>query len=106
MVLSVHERPAHFLGREGEPLLPLIKVKAPPEKMKSLCSMHDVLSVYHMNKEHWVGLLLDEADPDPGCTGGKASSDPMDVTGAGREQRFGSDDGKHQCIVYGCAAYG
>ena len=56
--------PAHLLGCEDESALRLINVKVPPEKVKSLRSMRGVLPAYHMNKEHWINLLLDKADPD------------------------------------------
>ena len=54
--------PAHVLGREGEALVPLINVKARPEMVGSLRSMSGILPAYHMNKEHWVSVLLEEAD--------------------------------------------
>lgn len=56
--------PAHVLGleREREALVPIINVKARPEMVGSLRSMSGILPAYHMNKEHWVSVLLEEAD--------------------------------------------
>ena len=53
---------AHVLGREGEALVPIINVKVRPEMVGSLRSMSGILPAYHMNKEHWVSVLLDEVD--------------------------------------------
>ena len=51
---------AERLGRKGG-MLDVLNVKTRPENIGALRQQAGVLPAYHMNKEHWVSLLLDEA---------------------------------------------
>ena len=53
---------AHCLGLEGKSVLSIINVKAPPEMIGSLRSIRGIFPAYHMNKEHWVSLVLNEVE--------------------------------------------
>lgn len=51
--------PAHFLGfGEDDTLLDIINVKTRPELAGALRAMDGILPAYHMNKEHWVSLII------------------------------------------------
>ncbi|WJM87508.1 MmcQ/YjbR family DNA-binding protein [Dickeya chrysanthemi] len=52
----------HQLGREGNDDVEIINVKARPEMIGSLRSIKGVLPAYHMNKEHWLSIVLQEID--------------------------------------------
>ena len=47
------------LGLEGKEVIEIINIKCYPEMIGSLRKENGVLPAYHMNKEHWVTLLLD-----------------------------------------------
>ena len=47
------------LGLEGKEVIAIINIKCYPEMIGSLRKENGVLPAYHMNKEHWVTLLLD-----------------------------------------------
>nr|WP_237391197.1 MmcQ/YjbR family DNA-binding protein [Cedecea sulfonylureivorans] len=47
------------LGLEGEGLVEAMNIKVQPEMIGSLRMMAGILPAYHMNKEHWVTVLLD-----------------------------------------------
>ena len=53
---------AHCLGLGGKSVLSIINVKAPPEMVGSLRSIRGIFPAYHMNKEHWVSLVLNEVE--------------------------------------------
>ncbi len=47
------------LGIDGEGYIDLLNVKLDPEKVDFLRMQKGYLPAYHMNKEHWVSILLD-----------------------------------------------
>ncbi|MGR6980975.1 MmcQ/YjbR family DNA-binding protein [Testudinibacter sp. P27/CKL/0425] len=49
----------HKIGLEGSGRVDLMNLKAPPELIDSLRQAKGFLPAYHMNKEHWISLLLD-----------------------------------------------
>lgn len=59
-VLMVVE--ANKIGISMEGKVPIINVKANSEESGSLRMMKGVYPSYHMNKEHWLSLLLSEID--------------------------------------------
>lgn len=46
------------LGLDNEAPVECINVKAPPELIGSFRTMPGVLPAYHMNKEHWITIVL------------------------------------------------
>ncbi|SMB81805.1 Uncharacterized protein conserved in bacteria [Pasteurella testudinis DSM 23072] len=50
---------ADKLGLAGKEILQVLNLKARPELVGSLRSMKGVLPAYHMNKEHWISVLLE-----------------------------------------------
>ncbi|WP_373753475.1 MmcQ/YjbR family DNA-binding protein [Neisseria weixii] len=51
-------------GRKGDGNVALLNVKCPPEMVGGLRQMPGVLPAYHMNKTHWISLVLAEVDAD------------------------------------------
>lgn len=47
------------LGLKGEGSVDILDLKAPPELIGSLRQNKGFLPAYHMNKEHWITILLD-----------------------------------------------
>ncbi|WP_316675438.1 MmcQ/YjbR family DNA-binding protein [uncultured Tolumonas sp.] len=47
------------LGLNGDEVVEIINIKCPPEIIGSLRSSAGFLPAYHMNKEHWITILLD-----------------------------------------------
>ncbi|MDW8847730.1 MmcQ/YjbR family DNA-binding protein [Erwinia sp. MMLR14_017] len=45
-------------GLETEEKIDLLKVKVRPEQIGSLRKKEGILPAYHMNKEHWISILL------------------------------------------------
>jgi predicted DNA-binding protein (MmcQ/YjbR family) len=56
----VYRISAQKLGLEGDALLEVMNVKVQPELLGSLRMQPGILPAYHMNKEHWVTVLLDK----------------------------------------------
>lgn len=54
--------PSEKLGLAGTAVRPVVNVKCRPENTGALRKLPGILPAYHMNKEHWLSLLLDEAD--------------------------------------------
>ncbi len=50
------------LGLNGEAQIDILNVKVPPELVGSLRMNKGFLKAYHMNKEHWVTIILNEVD--------------------------------------------
>ncbi len=48
------------LGLEGEEPVNVMNIKVQPELTGSLRLLPGILPAYHMNKEHWVTVLLDK----------------------------------------------
>ncbi|WP_165087618.1 MmcQ/YjbR family DNA-binding protein [Neisseria yangbaofengii] len=55
---------AEKIGYKSGGNVALLNVKCPPEMVGGLRRMQGVLPAYHMNKTHWVSLVLAEADAD------------------------------------------
>ena len=51
--------PKEKLGLAGEGEVEILDVKCHPEKTGSLRKLEGVYPGYHMNKEHWISVLLD-----------------------------------------------
>ncbi len=47
------------LGLEGKDVVDIIDIKCSPEMIGSLRLSKGFLPAYHMNKEHWITILLD-----------------------------------------------
>lgn len=47
------------LGMNGTENIDLMNVKIPPEMAGVLRSKKGIFPAYHMNKEHWISVLLD-----------------------------------------------
>lgn len=48
------------LGLEIEEEVDVLNVKADPEQVSVLQTLTGFFPAYHMNKEHWISILLDE----------------------------------------------
>ncbi len=51
--------PREKLGIDGEGEVGILNVKCEPEMVHSLSQAEGFLPGYHMNKEHWLSILLD-----------------------------------------------
>lgn len=60
--------PKSKLGIPDDHLVDVLNVKLPPEYLGSVLQLEGVYPAYHMNKEHWVSLLLDGTIPDDEVT--------------------------------------
>ncbi len=56
--------PAYRLGLSGEDPVDVMNVKCSTIMIGSLLSERGFLPAYHMNKDHWVSILLDGSVPD------------------------------------------
>ncbi|MBU4682420.1 MmcQ/YjbR family DNA-binding protein [Cedecea davisae] len=65
VVLSIS---AAKLGLESDEIVDIINVKVMPSAVGSLRMQPGILPGYHMNKEHWITLLLDKV-PDEDILG-------------------------------------
>jgi len=61
IVMSV---PASRLGLAGDGAVDVINVKADPDDVPALQLADGILPAYHMNKEHWVSVLIEGDVPD------------------------------------------
>lgn len=50
------------IGLEGETEVDILNVKCSPEVSGSLRNGRDILPGYHMDKEHWISLVLDRLE--------------------------------------------
>lgn len=55
--------PRHLLGLDGEKDADVIDIKCHPEKIADLKSKKGFRPAYHMNKEHWLTVMLDGTVP-------------------------------------------
>lgn len=55
--------PAIKLGLPDEGRVDIINLKCNPELISLLRSQQGVLPAYHMNKEHWITIVLDSPFP-------------------------------------------
>lgn len=51
------------LGLSGNKLVDVLNLKCEPLFIGSLTSESDVFPAYHMNKEHWISVLLNSSIP-------------------------------------------
>ena len=56
--------PRNKLGLDGTEAAPVLDVKCSPLMIGSLLSEKGFLPAYHMNKNTWITILLDESVPD------------------------------------------
>ena len=61
-VLMAVER--RCLGLAGEGAVDVLNVKCDPRMVGSLLAQEGFHPAYHMNKDHWVSILLDDTVPD------------------------------------------
>lgn len=52
------------LGLDGKNEIDILNLKCPSELIGSLRNGRDILPGYHMDKEHWISLVLDRIDPE------------------------------------------
>jgi len=50
------------LGLEGKEEIDVLNLKSPPELNGSLVKRKDIVPAYHMNKEHWISVILERAN--------------------------------------------
>ena len=55
---------SHKLGLDAGPVVQVMNIKTRPELTGSLRQQHGVYPAYHMNKEHWISLTLENGLPD------------------------------------------
>lgn len=55
--------PKQKLGLEADGIVDIINVKCDPMLIGSLLMNQSYLPAYHMNKEHWISILLDGSVP-------------------------------------------
>ena len=55
--------PCDRLGLERAGEVDVVNLKVPPEMLADLHQRSGVLPAYHMNKEHWISVLLDDTMP-------------------------------------------
>ena len=51
------------LGIDGNKLIDVLLLKCDPDMISSLRNAAGIFPAYHMNKEHWVSVLLDGSFP-------------------------------------------
>lgn len=51
--------PRDKLGMDGDGEVEIMNVKCEPDTARSLCQAQGFFPGYHMNKEHWISILLD-----------------------------------------------
>ncbi|NCB80331.1 MAG: MmcQ/YjbR family DNA-binding protein [Bacilli bacterium] len=56
--------PRNKLGLEGDGEVDVVNVKCKPEFVGSLRMKNGFMPAYHMNKEHWLSILLDNTVPE------------------------------------------
>lgn len=56
--------PSNKLGLTGEELIDVMNVKCSTIMIGSLLSEKGFLPAYHMNKDHWISILLNGSVPD------------------------------------------
>lgn len=60
--LAINVKPIS-LGRNGTEYVEIVNLKAKPEQIGSLRQIKGILPAYHMNKEHWISVVLAEISP-------------------------------------------
>lgn len=59
LVMNVHPEK---LGLGGNDEIEILNLKCPPELNAGLRDGHTILPAYHMNKEHWISIVLERID--------------------------------------------
>ena len=54
--------PVEKLGRAPGRTVPLLNVKCRPEHIGAMRAQAGILPAYHMSKEHWLSIELEQAD--------------------------------------------
>lgn len=52
------------VGLSGEEFVDILNVKCEPEMVATLISQKGLAPAYHMNKTHWITIILDGTVPD------------------------------------------
>ncbi|MDM5303965.1 MmcQ/YjbR family DNA-binding protein [Bacillus vallismortis] len=52
------------LGLEGYDEIDILNLKCPPDISDSLRNGENILPGYHMDKEHWISIVLERTDPE------------------------------------------
>lgn len=52
------------LGLDGNEEIDVLNLKCPPEISDSLRNGKNILPGYHMDKEHWISIVLERTDPE------------------------------------------
>jgi len=55
--------PVARLGLAGDERVDVLNLKCDPRMIGSLVDGRRILRAYHMNKEHWISVLLDDSVP-------------------------------------------
>ena len=56
---------ANGASSAGDELISVMNVKVDPDDSPALCMQADIFPGYHMNKKHWISILLDRSVPLP-----------------------------------------
>ena len=56
---AIMDVPRNKVGLEGEDLVDILNVKGNPDMIVSLLSQKGFFHAYHMNKQHWITIILD-----------------------------------------------
>lgn len=60
LIMSVHPEK---VGLEGNEKIDILNLKCPPEISDNIKNGKNILPGYHMDKEHWISLVLESTDP-------------------------------------------
>lgn len=52
------------LGLDGHGEIDILNLKCPPEISDRLRNGENILPGYHMDKEHWISIVLERTDPE------------------------------------------
>lgn len=61
---AIMDIPKHKLGLSGSEKVDVLNVKCDPLLIGSFCLQAGFLPAYHMNKNHWISILLDDTVAD------------------------------------------
>lgn len=53
--------PRKRLGLDGDGIVDILDIKCDPFAREVLLSQHGFVPCYHLNKTHWIGVLLDDS---------------------------------------------
>ncbi len=52
--------PFKRLGLKSDERVNVVNLKAPPEEIESLIDKRTIFPAYHMNKKHWITVVLSD----------------------------------------------